>query len=67
MIIGEAVKKVPEEVRSLYIDVPWRDMAGLRDIIVHQYFGIKLDVIWKVIQNDLPRVEEQLREILKYG
>ena len=64
-IIGEAAKNVPEEIRSRYPDVPWRDMAGLRDIIVHQYFGIKLDVIWKVIQNDLPSVEYQVRDILK--
>jgi len=63
-IIGEAVKNIPDEIRSGYSDVPWRDMAGLRDIIVHQYFGIKLDVIWKVIQNDLPRVERLLRGIL---
>jgi uncharacterized protein with HEPN domain len=40
-------------------------MAGLRDVMVHQYFGLKLDVIWKVIQNDLPRVEERVREILE--
>ncbi len=63
-VIGEAVKNIPEEIRSQYPDVPWRDMAGLRDIIVHQYFGIKLDVIWKVIQQDLPRVEHLIREIL---
>jgi len=65
MIVGEAAKNVPEELRSRYTDVPWRDMAGLRDIIVHQYFEIKLDVIWKVIQNDLPLVEERLGGILE--
>ncbi len=64
-IIGEAAKNVPEEIRSRYPQVPWRDMAGLRDIIVHQYFGIKLDLIWKVIQSDLPRLEEQMRSILE--
>jgi len=63
-VIGEAVKNIPREIRSGYPDVPWRDMAGLRDVIVHQYFGIKLDVIWKVVQNDLPRIEEQVSEIL---
>jgi uncharacterized protein with HEPN domain len=63
-IIGEAAKNIPEEIRSRYPDIPWRDMAGLRDIIVHQYFGIKLDVIWKVIQRDVPRVEKGIRGIL---
>jgi uncharacterized protein with HEPN domain len=63
-IIGEASKKVPEEIRSRYPDLPWRDMAGLRDIIVHQYFGIKLDVIWKVIRDDVPLLEKRVREVL---
>jgi uncharacterized protein with HEPN domain len=64
-IIGEASKSIPEEIRSRYPDIPWRDMAGLRDVIVHQYFGLKLDVIWKVIKNDLPRVELAVRGILQ--
>ncbi len=64
-IIGEAAKNVSKEMRSRHPDIPWRDMAGLRDIIVHQYFGIKLDVIWKVIQKDLPQVEPGIRGILE--
>jgi len=65
MIIGEAAKNIPEDMRLQYTDVPWRDMAGLRDVIVHQYFEIKLDVIWKVIQNDLPLVADRLKSILE--
>jgi uncharacterized protein with HEPN domain len=64
-IIGEAAKNAPEEIRSRYPDLPWRDMSGLQDIIVHQYFGIKIDVIWKIIQNDLPGLEERIRSILE--
>lgn len=64
MIIGEAVKNVPEEIRSKHPETAWRDMAGLRDIVVHRYFGINLDIIWKVIQNDLPVLEKHVRKIL---
>lgn len=64
-VIGEAAKNIPHEIRSRYPDVPWRDMAGLRDVIVHQYFEIKLDVIWKVIQNDVPLVETRISAILE--
>lgn len=64
IVIGEATKKIPENVRSQYPQVQWRDMAGLRNVVVHQYFGVKLDVIWKVIQADLPALEKELRRIL---
>ena len=64
-IIGEATKNIPQEIRSEYPDLPWRDMEGLRDIIVRQYFGIKLDVIWKIIRDDVPLLEKQAREILE--
>ena len=64
MIIGEAAKNVPEEIRSKYSETAWRDMAGLRDIVVHRYFGVNLDIIWKVIQTDLPVLEKQVRRIL---
>lgn len=64
-IIGEAAKHVPEEIRCRYPDLPWRNMAGLRNVIVHQYFGIKLDVIWKIIQNDVPILINGIRVILE--
>lgn len=64
-IIGEATKNLPREIRSRYPDLPWRDMAGLRDVIVHQYFGIKLDVIWKIIRNDVPLLESRIRGVIE--
>jgi len=64
MIIGEAAGKIPDEIRSKYPEVQWRDMAGARNIVVHEYFGIKLDVIWKIIETDLPNLEEQIRKVL---
>ncbi len=64
LVIGEAAKNIQPEVRSQYPPVPWALMAGLRHIVVHRYFGIKLDLIWKVICNDLPSLEEHIRALL---
>jgi uncharacterized protein with HEPN domain len=65
LFIGEATKNIPQEIRAAYPDVPWRDMAGLRDIIVHRYFGLQKDVIWKVVHEDLPRLLAQVERILE--
>jgi uncharacterized protein with HEPN domain len=53
-IIGEATKQVPLAVRREYTEVPWRDMAGMRDKLIHGYFGVQLDVVWKTIKERLP-------------
>jgi uncharacterized protein with HEPN domain len=52
-IIGEAIKNIPREIRSKYPVVDWGKAAGFRDIAAHQYFGIKLDIVWSIYQNDL--------------
>ena len=56
-IIGEATKHIPETLRKEYPTVPWKDMAGMRDKLIHGYFGIELDVIWKTINDRLPAVK----------
>lgn len=63
-IIGEAVKNVPAAVKKKYSYVEWRKMAGLRDIVAHEYFGVSLQIIWGVIQNNLPVVKEQIEGVL---
>jgi uncharacterized protein with HEPN domain len=62
--MGEAAKTVPEEVRASNPEVRWRAMAGLRDIVVHEYFGIKLEIVWRVVQEDVPALARQIRKIL---
>jgi uncharacterized protein with HEPN domain len=58
-IIGEAAKNVPEDVRNKY-DIPWKSIVGLRNIVIHTYFGIDLENIWSIIQNDLPKILEKI-------
>jgi uncharacterized protein with HEPN domain len=63
-IIGEATKHVPERVRKEYPSVPWRDMTGMRDRLIHGYFGVNLDVVWKTIKERLPIVKPLVEEVL---
>lgn len=60
-IIGEAAKQVPEQVRQTYPDIPWRDMAGMRDKVIHFYFGVNAQKVWLVIKEDIPRLKPLLR------
>ena len=63
-IIGEATKSVPEDVRSRYPEVPWKDIAGMRDKVVHDYIGVKLNRVWGVCTEDLLPLEDRLTGIL---
>lgn len=62
-IIGEAAKNVSDELKGSRRDVPWKEMAGLRDKMIHEYFGVDLDIIWKTIKKRLPELQAMLEVI----
>lgn len=64
-IIGEATKKIPGTVKNNYPEIPWREMAGIRDKLIHDYFGVNIEVVWKTLQEDLPSLRQQIKRILE--
>jgi uncharacterized protein with HEPN domain len=64
-IIGEATKQIPETMRQSYPEVPWKEMAGMRDKLIHSYFGIDYGLVWRTINERLPQVKRELERILQ--
>lgn len=63
-IIGEATKKVSKDLRDSYSELPWREMAGLRDVLIHDYFGVDIKIVWNVVDNELNKVKAGVNLIL---
>lgn len=63
-IIGEAVRNVPDEIQEKHINIPWRELRGMRNILIHEYFGVDYAVIYKTVKEFLPDLKKQIMEIL---
>ena len=63
-IIGEATKHVPEDLKEKYPDIPWKRMAGMRDRLIHAYFGVDYRLVWEAIKIDIPELKPRLQEVL---
>lgn len=64
-IIGEAVKNLSKDLRDKYPAIPWQDIAGMRDQLIHEYFGVELDIVWNTVTDDLPAFKQSIEEILR--
>ena len=63
-IIGEAAKNLPKNLTSKYSDIPWKDITGMRDKLIHSYFGVNFKLVWGVVKKDIPNLKKKIKKVL---
>jgi len=64
-IIGEASKNIPDTVKAKYKELPWKQMTGMRDKLIHAYFGVDVETLWKAVKENIPPLKQAIQKILK--
>jgi uncharacterized protein with HEPN domain len=64
-IIGEATKRLSDDLKQQYPEVPWKDMAGMRDVLIHDYINVEIDIVWKTVTDYVQPLLEQINRIIK--
>jgi uncharacterized protein with HEPN domain len=64
-VIGEASKNIPESLKAKHKDLPWKQIAGMRDKLIHAYFGVDLEILWKAVKENVPRLKESVLKMLQ--
>lgn len=64
-IIGEAVKNLPLSFKNKHPEISWKKIAGMRDVLIHEYFGVDIDLVWKIVNKDIPQLKKQIAELLE--
>ncbi len=64
-IIGEASKKIPTDIKDQSQEIPWREVSGMRDLLIHDYFGVNIQVVWETAKNDLPELKEKIQKLIQ--